>query len=562
MPSDEIITLGKVMDNQQLYILDEHLNIVPDGEVGEIYIGGDGVGKGYLNKPELTAERFLEDKFIPGPGRRIYKSGDLGKILPNGEILCLGRIDHQIKVHGFRIETEEIEFHLKQQENVQEALINLYTDPQHNPHLVAYIVLKKPIEGDSNEVVKTWKAALRDKLPVYMVPDAFVFLDKIPLNVNRKIDRNALPPPTITQRVFADFEAPQNETENALLAICINAMAIPQMGVTDNFFEIGMDSLRAVKIMVQVEKQFGKRLPLSILLKYPTIRQFAHLIESGENDWPYHSLIPIKTEGTQKPLYIVHGVGLNLLNVTAMVAALNADQPVFGFQSVGLDGQTEPPKTMEGIAKFYVDELLAHNANGPYLLAGYSFGGIILFEMVRQLKEMGKDVQVLMMLDTNLQTPSHRYPLGRKLAVKFLRQFKKAGYRIYTLFTRPGNLFTFLKIGYRDRFNKLFTNLGLIHEDNDPDAMPQFMQDIAANLTNAYYNYEVKPMDVKIVLFKADIRMFYVDDSKYLGWNKYALKGVEVHDTPGDHKTMFEGENARIIAQKVQHALDEINKSL
>src|ERR1700743_2275297 len=146
---DELITIGHVIDNTQIYVLDERLNRLPDGEVGELYIGGDGVAKGYLNKPELTAERFLEDKFIPGPGRRIYKTGDLGKILPNGEILCLGRIDHQIKMHGFRIETEEIEFQLKRQGNVKEALINLYIDAVESPHLVAYIVPTEPVAEDN-----------------------------------------------------------------------------------------------------------------------------------------------------------------------------------------------------------------------------------------------------------------------------------------------------------------------------------------------------------------------------------------------------------------------------
>lgn len=558
MPGDEVITIGHVIDNTQVYILDEKLNRMPDGEVGEIYLGGDGVAKGYLNKPELTAERFMADKFGPQPGKRIYKTGDLGKILPNGEILCLGRIDHQIKMHGFRIETEEIEFQLKRQENVKEALINLHTDADENPHLVAYIVPKQAISGNNSDLIKTYKAALREKLPVYMVPDAFVFLEKMPINVNGKIDRKALPPPVITERVLADVEKPQTETESTLLDICVKATNVPKIGITDNLFDIGIDSLRAVKIMVQVEKQFGKRFPLSILLKYPTIRQFAHLIETGENDWPYHALIPIKPEGTRKPLYIVHGVGLNLLNVTKMVSALDAEQPVFGFQSVGLDGAMEPPETIEGIAKFYVDELLAHNADGPYLLAGYSFGGIIVFEMVRQLKEMDKDVALLVMFDTNLQIPSHRYPMGKKLAVKFIRQFKKAGYRIYTLFTQPGHLFEFLKGTYRGRINSLLKKAGMLDPDFHPENMPKFMQDIAAKLTDAYYGYEVKPMDVKITLFKAAVRMFHVDDGNYLGWGKYALKGVEVHNVPGDHKDMFDSDNALILAKELQQLLNKV----
>ena len=555
---DELITIGDAIDNTQVYILDDAQNEVAKGTVGELCIGGDGVAKGYLNRPELTAEKFIDDKFTGVAGEKVYRTGDLGKVLDNGEILCMGRLDHQIKIRGYRIETEEIEHQLKQQENVNNALIILYKDALENSHLVAYIVPEKAIERDNtNEYIKKWKVAIGLKLPEYMVPTIFMVINAIPLMANGKVDRNALPAP-VNQQSLTEYEAPKTETEIALAAIFLKKVAIEKIGINDNFFELGINSLIAVSIMVQVEKQFGKRLPLSMLLKYPTIKQLALLILDDKPDSPYTSLVPIKPGGNKLPVYIIHGIGLNLLNLYNLVSHLDAEQPVYGLQAIGLDGTMELPGSMEEIAQFYNEEIIKHDPSGPYLIAGYSFGGYIAFEMVRQLQAMGKEVRLLAMFDTNLQEPAHQRPFLEKFNIKMIRQFKKLGFRLSTLFTQPLATLDYLKNDYTIEFKLFLNRIGII-KDYHPEDLPDYMQDIAGELYSAFHNYKVKPNHVKIDLFKAGTRLYYIDNPEYLGWKEYALDGVKIYNVPGDHKDMFGSDNSKIFAGVLQTRLNEVN---
>lgn len=310
--------------------------------------------------------------------------------------------------------------------------------------------------------------------------------------------------------------------------------------------------------MVQVEKQFGKRLPLSMLIKYPTIKQLALVIQNDEPDSPYSSLVPIKPEGNKIPLYIIHGIGLNILNLYNLVSNLDADQPVYGLQAIGLDGKIKLPDSIEAIAQFYNEEIMKHNPTGPYAIAGYSFGGYIAYELVRQLKEMGKDVRLLAMFDTNLQEPTHQYRGTKKFNIKLARQFKKLAFRVSTLFTQPVNTFSYLKNEYTIEFMFFLKRLGIIKEYH-PENLPEYMQDIADELYTAFNSYKVKPAHVKIDLFKAGKRLYYVDEPKLLGWGKYALDGVQTYNVPGDHKDMFEVDNSKVFAKALQTRLNEIN---
>jgi thioesterase domain-containing protein/acyl carrier protein len=554
--NDEVITIGKPIDNTQVYILDESLKLVASGEIGEIHIAGDGVADGYINKPELTDERFLADPFAAKAGTKMYKTGDLGKFLPNGEILCLGRIDHQIKIKGYRIETEEIEFQLKQQADIKEALIVLYEDTFKNPHLIAYVAPVKAVDITKEaDTVNNWKAALRTSMPEYMVPAIFMLIDKIPVLTNGKVDRKSLPEPVFNHSLTA-YQEPETDTEITLTKIALEYIAVDKIGINDNFFDLGLNSLMAVKIMVQVEKHFGKRLPLSVLIKYSTIKELAAVIDDPSLHTFYKTLVPIKPEGNKIPVYIIHGIGLNLLNVYNMVSFLDPEQPVYGIQSIGLDGTMEVPDTMEEIAAFYNDEMIKNDPVGPYALAGYSFGGFIAYEMAKQLKAMGKKVSLVAMFDTNLQYPTYQYSLSKKVAVKAIRQFKKAAYRVYTMLTMPADTFRFLKSNTTTRLQTL--NKEKIR-DISADNLPDFMQAIAHKLNTAFYNYVFKPYHVKIDIFKAGKRMYYIDDPDTLGWKQYALDGIKVYATPGDHKDMFDDGNAKVLADIFQKRLDEMN---
>ncbi|WP_158795398.1 non-ribosomal peptide synthetase [Pedobacter sp. L105] len=556
--NDEIITIGKPILNTQVYILDEHQKEVPNGEVGEICIAGAGVALGYINKPDLTEEKFIDNTFSTIAGEKMYKTGDLGKWLENGEIHCLGRIDHQIKIRGYRIETEEIEFKLKNLDHIKEAIVVLFKDALENMHLVAYIVSDYNADATRNaERIKGWKEELKKVIPEYMMPDNYMVIPAIPLMANGKVDRKSLPDPILREPGLHEFKSPNTEMEVLLTKICLQNIALSEISINDNFFELGIDSLIAVKIMVQIEKQLGKRIPLSILIGCPTIKQLATYLENDKPDSPYKSLAAIKPEGTKPPLYIVHGIGLNILNLYSMVSNLDPDQPVYGLQAVGLDGTVEPLDNMEAIAEFYIREIIKHNPSGPYAIAGYSFGGVIAFEMARQLKKMGKEVCFLGMFDTNIQYPTHQYPTAKKIAVKVSRQVHKLFFRTNTLLTHPVLTMEYLKAYYTQKLNLPVSKKGLL-EVYDSNELPDFMQEIVKRLYAAFYNYKIKPLDVKIDLFRAGTRMYYVDDPKYLGWGKYATKGVSVFNVPGDHKEMFSAPNDKVLAEVLQQRLNKI----
>jgi amino acid adenylation domain-containing protein len=559
---DEVVTIGKPVLNTQVYLLDEGMNKVATGETGEIYIAGAGVANGYINKPDLTAEKFIADPFSAVAGQKMYKTGDLGKVLDNGDIQCLGRTDHQVKIRGYRIETEEIEHQLKLQKNIKQALVVLYKDTLANMHLVAYVVTKGAFkEGDINDHAKVWKDNLKASLPEYMVPTAYVVIPVIPLMANGKIDRKALPEPVIEKGIINAFEAPQTESEILLADIFLKNIAIKRIGVNDNFLDLGINSLVAVKIMIQVEKQFGKRLPLSVLIKYPTIKQLSLAIPNYSFNAIYKSLTPIKPNGSKIPLYIVHGIGLNVFNLYQMASKLDKEQPVYGLQALGLDGTMKPLDNIETIAKFYISEILMHNPQGPYAIAGYSLGGYIAYEMVRQLQGMGKDVKILLLFDTNLQYPTHQYALGKKLYEKSKRQMRKANYYFGSFFKQPVSTVQYLRTSAIKKKDVFLSKMGALKTFN-PENLPDFMREIAGKLRYALNNYEVKPYDIKIDLFKAEIRANYIDDREFLGWRKYALKGVVTHEVPGDHKDMFSSPNDQIIAKALQKLLDEINHQL
>src|SRR5690606_33473964 len=412
---DETITIGKPIYNTEIYILDEQLNPSGIDVEGEIFVSGSGVARGYLNRPELTEKMFLDDPYKPGENKKMYRTGDLGKILSNGEIVILGRKDNQVKLRGHRIELGEIESALIQLNDIKDAVVMLREDSSDNPRLTAYLILSDSAnptptgEGDPGEMnqeelkkkIKHWKNALKEYLPSYMIPVDYLIMEKFPITNNGKTDRKALPKPDIDS-TEQDSEIQLAETpEEALVArIWGDALGIKQVDITDNFFEIGGHSMIAVQVMTRLEKESGIKLPISVLFKYPTVQQLALFLSSEEKKQSWNSLVPIKPHGSKTPLYIVHGGGLNVMPFYSIAKHLDPDQPLYGIQAYGLNGVDKPFTTVEGIAGQYVEEILAQNPDGPFALAGYSFGGLIAFEMAKQLKKMGKEIKALVMFDT------------------------------------------------------------------------------------------------------------------------------------------------------------------
>jgi amino acid adenylation domain-containing protein len=557
LASDEVITIGRPIQNTQVYILDEHLNPLPEGIVGEIYLAGDGVARGYLNRPELNSAKFVPNPFSASASKTMYRTGDLGKFLANGEIHCLGRIDHQVKIRGYRVELGEIEHALVTQTDIREVVVIAREDRPGDQRLVAYLVPSTPLtEKSFLNQVPIWRKNLLEVLPTYMVPADFVQLVQLPVTPNGKIDRNALPKPTAgSTKGDGNGAEPVSAMEKLICGIWSDVLDIEKISIMDDFFELGGHSMIAVQVMSRLEKETGRRLPLSTLLTYPTVQKLAQLLENDKHATPWKSLVPIKPEGSKMPIYIIHGIGLNLLNFSSLVSYMDPEQPIYGLQALGLDGTDEPLDNMEAIAAFYVSEVVAQNPTGPYAIAGYSFGGYVALEMARLLKAAGKEVKLLAMFDTNAQESTVRYSLPVRVGQKVFRQGPKLVWIIQSLIKHPG-----MTLDYQWQFVKhLLRRAGLMSE---LPASPETQNGVSAHLQRimdkhemAYENYVMKPYDGIVDLFKAKIRVYFVDDNKYLGWKKYA-KGVRVHNVPGDHKMMLLPPNDKAFARALQQALD------
>ena len=389
--SSSEIHIGRPIANTEIYVLDRHLQPVPVGVTGELLIGGNGLAAGYLNRPELT-----DEKFIPHPFRRnakLYRTGDLAKYRPDSNIVCLGRTDSQVKVRGYRIELGEVEAVLARVPGIKAAVVVLHQD-----QLIAYYVSESghPVEVSTcREILRTW-------LPDYMMPAIFVPLETVPLTANGKVDRNALPSPNVSASSVSNvYAAPRTNTEQKMVAIWEEILQRSPIGIHDNFFDVGGHSLLAVTLFAKVERELGRRLPLASLFQNGTIAQLARLVETDrEQKDQWESLVCIRQNRGAPGVFLIHGAGGNILIYLSLTRHLLDGVSVYGLQSPGLDGHKRPLRTIEEMAVSYVDEITRRQPVGPYVLAGYCMGGKIALEMARVLNERGQSVAMLAMLDT------------------------------------------------------------------------------------------------------------------------------------------------------------------
>jgi amino acid adenylation domain-containing protein len=386
----DCVPIGRPIANTQVYVLDQNLHLVPIGVAGELYIGGDCLARGYLKRPELTAERFLENPYGGVSGARIYKTGDLARYLPDGNLEYLGRIDDQVKLRGFRIELGEIESVLRQIAGVQRAAVLLREDRPGDKRLVAYVVCR-PADCTAENL----RLSLREKLPDYMVPSAFVFLETFPLLPSGKIDRRALPRPTADRSESDDsFVACRTFTERQLADIWEEILAVKPIGIRDNFFDLGGDSLRGVRLMLQVEKTFGKSFTLAALYEAPCVELMSKLITEGSETRRWSSLVPLQPNGPKPPFFWIHGETSDGF----LPRYLGPDQPVYGLRHQGDDGRPACYTTVKEIAAHYLHEIRSVRPQGPYFLGGYCFGGLVAFEIAQTLRKEGQAVPLLVLL--------------------------------------------------------------------------------------------------------------------------------------------------------------------
>jgi amino acid adenylation domain-containing protein len=388
------VPIGRPIANTRVFLLDRSATPVPAGVPGELYAAGDGLARGYLNRPELTAEKFVPAPTACGesPGARLYRTGDLARFLPEGTVEFLGRIDQQVKIRGFRIEPEEIQAVLSRHPQVREALVIVRTEGD-DKRLVGYLLPA----GDEVPTTVELRDFLREQLPEYMIPSAFVALQAWPLTPNSKVDRAALPAPERTGSL--DRIAPRDVLEHELARLWEDVLGVGPIGIRDDFFALGGHSLLAVRLMAQVEEQLGRTLPLTALFTAGTVEGMAALLREESTPESASNIIPLQPRGSRPPFFWVHPAGGDVLCYAVLSRHLGDDQPLYGIQARGFARDEERPGSLEEMAALYIDEIRLRQPEGPYFLGGWSLGGPVAFEMARQLRALGETVALLAILD-------------------------------------------------------------------------------------------------------------------------------------------------------------------
>jgi thioesterase domain-containing protein len=550
------IPIGSAILHTRMYVLDVHRGLAPFGAIGEIYIGGAGVANGYLNRPDLTAERFFADPFSDVPGARMYRTGDLGKLRRDGTLEYLGRADFQLKLRGFRIEPGEIEAVLKQQASVRDAVVIAREDRPGDLRLVAYYV---PHTAGA-EIGAELRALLAQRLPEYMVPAAFVAMPSLPQTPNGKLDRKLLPAPAASDLVRAEeFMAPRDDLETQLERVWRGVLGSAPLGVRDNFFSVGGHSLLAIRLLSRIRKEMDFDLPVASLMGGPTIElqaqrirqlQAAGAASGAEADAPSFSfLVPIRKGRAKTPLFCVHGAGGDVISLREIGEQLGSEFDFYGVQARGVDGLSAPFTRIEEMASAYLNEIRTVQPSGPYHLSGYCGGGLVAFEMANQLRASGETVATLVLLDSHRPGSTSRGPRLERWRGGFLR----GGFR-YLL----GRCLTFARREYFFAAARASIFLHRVASRPIPHELRNVWLTWAFFRAESHYRTPVYPG--QLTLFRpTEAGTAESDGGPEFGWTDFASEGVEVQEVPGNHDTLTKEPHVSVLAAKLKACVSSAN---
>jgi amino acid adenylation domain-containing protein len=532
--SSGLVSVGRPIDNTRLYILDPNMEPVPIGVPGELYIGGQGVARGYWQRPELTAEKFVRDPYCADAGARLFKTGDLARYRPDGNVECLGRIDQQLKIRGHRIEPGEVEAALSEHPAVRQAIVVGREQEPGEKQLVAYLLTRHDSELDGEAL----RSFLARKLPDYMLPSAYVFLEAMPVAPGGKVNRQALPPPDpSSSQPLKIFIPPRDRLEFQLLQIWQSVLHVKPIGARDSFFGLGGHSLTTVRLITEIKKQLGVDLPIATLFSAPTIERLAKVIRAQGWIPPRNCLIEIKPQGSKSPLFLIGG-GYEL------AAYFEPDQPVYGLSFVGMFEKEITPTSIREIATGYIESIRSIQPEGPYYLAGYSAGGIIAFEMAQLLDSQGEKAGLVALLDT-YGPQSRRVPLWRILRAHW-RAFSERERRARLDYARHvwKRTASFVGLPVRRAVWRLFHRAFL-----SGGAVPLTSENLTMAYDLAFRNYAAKVYPGPGVLVRSSEAKAGFHDARDRGWTAMFAGGLEIHDLPSDHWSMFDEPHVRRVAE-------------
>ena len=524
------IPIGRPISNTQCCILDGNLRPVPIGVRGELFAGGDGLARGYLNDQELTAKKFISNPLRPGA--LLYRTGDFARYLSDGNIEFLGRVDHQVKIRGYRVELGEIESVLRLHPAVRECVVVVVKDAQDDKKFVAYV---RP--ADASVEVSELRRFLEERLPTHMVPSTFVCVDGFPLTANGKIDRKALPSPE--SRSPGIGESPRTRTENVLVRIWCQVLNLRRVGVHDNFFELGGHSLMVIRLISKINRTLKVTLGVPELFQNPTIEQMGRVIDGRLPMSKRSSAVISMQEGTAAPsVYFIYAGPdefrlAHLMGEGRSVFGIESPWPL-AWRNAAASNETSALPTMEQMVAPYATALSAHTRSSPCVLAGYSFAGLMAFEAAHQIQGQGGKVDLVLLIDSvaKFQTPY-------QAAWHQLRQDWKqvanglSTDRIWPLFKGVGKVIILRMLGKEIRWLwSLFkrAELGQLTWLFDEEGVPLQWGLLYQSYGEAMKNYRPRRLDCRGILFLSTA----YDEG--LGWQKLFTGGLEIVPVPGGHK--------------------------
>ncbi|BFM51422.1 amino acid adenylation domain-containing protein [Marinomonas sp. THO17] len=542
--------IGRPIFNTQMYVLDKTMQPVPVGVTGDLYIAGEGLALGYYKRPDLTEERFINNPFAVG--KKVYITGDKARWREDGVLEYLGRDDNQVKIRGFRIETGDIESALLAMPAIEQAVVTPQTSPSGSKQLVAYL-LSKQNEMDIHEI----RQQLITKLPDYMIPSHFITIDEMPLTPNGKINRKALPQPS--WQSANHYQAPRNHTEKMLANLWAETLGLTLVGIHDNFFEIGGDSISATRILHKLEHNLGMEIPLGVLFKAATIAELAEHLQQTSNWNPLQPLLPIKSAGDHAPLFCIHpALGLSW-GYAAILKHLPQSTPLFGLQSISLSQVENKPESLEAVASHYLKLIRSVQPKGPYQLLGWSFGGLVAHAITQQLEAEGESVDFLCMLDSYPYKKSYQEPKNEADILKSALIF--LGYDLNKLDKLPINKAELAALLWRDYDNSSSMSVVKKIQDSQEDIMSRIQATLEHNLELAS-QYKAHTVEADILFFIAtesvNGSMENILEHSVAAWQNRTHGKVESHKIPCRHQEMFDSSPLSQIAPIIRSHLNKV----
>lgn len=553
---EKLPPVGKPVYNVQMYILNSSLKPVPAGVAGDLYIGGKCLVKGYHNSEALTKEKFIDNPFYEnskkGISKKIYKTGDKARYLPDGNIEYLGRTDRQIKLRGIRIELGEIETVISEYPGIKSAAVIVKESSSGDKKLVAYFV---PVEKDTGNIEHSdLKKYLASRLPEVMVPNIYLKLDEMPVTGTGKTDQQRLPSPDFGAGAEKEnYCEPKDELQLQLVKIWEKVLGVQKIGIRDNYFDLGGHSLLAVRLIGYIEKLTGKKLPLSSFVTSPTVEQQSEILKNDGWKPSWKSLVAIKPGGSKIPFFCVPPASGSAIHFQEMIQYIPDDQPMYILEPIGLDGKEPPHYTIKEMATFYVKEVQSLQPEGPYLLGGRCFGGRVIYEMGQQLCRLGQKVQLLAIFDT---WPPHTAKIQKRASEPI-----GAGHFLTSAFRhlRSGELFKVIKRYTSNKYMKFKWHTENKIEYIFSNEEDRLFKEIMLMHLRAQDDYIATKYPGKITLIECGT----FKDEYREGWRDLAEGGLESYPVPGtDHKNIVSGPNLKLFTEKLNIVLEKAHKEI